>query len=168
MHYPQIPTSPGQVKQVVDLSAVAAPLCSPDPQVPPFLRLALTYALAAHLLVAFQCFITTFQAFPKRARFVELDLTSAINHSSFPSITLRWQNLSLAQKSNVSLLAAGIKGFNHNFRRVSHLFAKFVSNEHSKGLSTEGKARIKIRQEILHFTNRSRATIQYKCSSVKG
>ena len=54
------PTSSGQAKQVVDLSAVAAPLCSPDPQVPPFLRLALTYALAAHLLVAFQCFITTF------------------------------------------------------------------------------------------------------------
>ena len=54
------PTSPGQAKQFVDLSAVAAPLCSPDPQVPPFLRLALTYALAAHLLVALQCFITTF------------------------------------------------------------------------------------------------------------
>ena len=60
IHCSQNPTIPGQVKQVVDLSAVAAPLCSPDPQVPPFLRLALTYALAAHLLVALQCFITTF------------------------------------------------------------------------------------------------------------
>ena len=48
--------------------------------------------------------------------------------------------------------AGGKKGFNLNFRRVSHLFAKFVSNEHSKGLSTEGKALIEIRKEISHFT----------------
>ena len=64
------------------------------------------------------------------------------------------------RKARLVSFAAGKKGFNHNFRRVSHLFAKFVSNEHSKGLSTERKALIEIRKEISHFTNRSRATIQ--------